>query len=45
MFEYRIPLSNGYTWYLTTDEDPLEVCERAGLLPLVICVETLEMVG
>jgi hypothetical protein len=44
-FEYRISFADGSVWFLTTDESPLDVCERAGLLPYVIDVETLDLVG
>lgn len=44
-FEYRISFADGSAWYLVTDENPLEVCERAGLLASVIDVETLDLVG
>jgi len=44
-FEYRISFADGSAWFLTTDENPLDVCERAGLLPYVIDVETLDLVG
>ena len=45
MFEYKISFADGSAWYLVTDENPLDVCERLGLLENVIDVETLELVG
>ena len=45
MFTYRISFVDGSAWWLTTDENPLEVCERAGLLANVIDVETMELVS
>lgn len=44
-FEYRISFVDGSAWWLTTDENPLEVCERSGLLPNVVDVETIALVA
>ena len=44
-FEYKISFADGSAWFLVTDEDPLEICERVGILPPVVGVETLQMVG
>ena len=44
-YEYRISFSDGSAWYLKTDEDPLEVCEGAGLLDRVVDVKTIAKVG
>lgn len=44
-FAYLVSFADGSGWYLVTDENPLDVCERAGLLAKVIDVETLELVG
>ena len=44
-FTYRISFDNGYGWDLTTDEDPMVVCERIGMGDRVIDIKTLELVG